>query len=66
MKIKHSLEFETEFTGDYGNSIIATYPEEFLKDMLTSLLREVVAPRLQPILDEINENGTWAILRVAE
>lgn len=66
MKIKHSLEFETEFTGDYGNSIVATYPEEFLKDMLTSLLREVVAPRLKPILDEINENGTWAILRVAE
>lgn len=66
MKIKHSLEFETEFIGDYGNSIVATYPEEFLKEMLVSMLHELVVPRLQPALDELNDNGSWAILRVAD
>lgn len=66
MKIKHSLEFETEFTGDYGSHIIATYPEEFLKQMLVSMLHDLVVPEIQPVLDKINENGSWAILRVAE
>lgn len=66
MKIKHSLEFETEFLGEYGSNIVATYPEEFLKEMLVSMLHELVVPRLQPALDELNENSSWAILRVAE
>lgn len=66
MKIKHSLEFETEFIGEYGNHIVTAYPEEFLKQMLVSMLHDLVVPRIQPVLDEINDGGSWAILRVAE
>lgn len=66
MKIKHSLEFETEFIGEHGSHIVATYPEEFLKQMLVSLLHELVVPRIQPVIDEINDGGSWAILRVAK
>ena len=66
MKIKHSLDFETEFIGDYGSHIVSTYPEEFLKQMLVSMLHDLVVPEIQPVLDKINENGSWAILRVAE
>lgn len=66
MKIRHSLDFETEFIGEYGNQIVATYPEEFLKQMLVSMLHDLVVPRIQPVLDEINDGGSWAILRVAE
>ncbi len=66
MKIKHSLEFETEFMGEYGSHIVATYSEEMLRSLLVSLLHDLVVPRIQPVLDEINENGSWAILRVAE
>jgi len=66
MKIKHSLEFETEFIGEYGSHIVATYSEEMLRSLLVSLLHDLVVPRIQPVLDEINENGSWAILRVAK
>lgn len=66
MKIKHSLEFETEFMGEYGSHIVETYSEEMLRSLLVSLLHDLVVPRIQPVLDEINENGSWAILRVAE
>jgi hypothetical protein len=34
--------------------------------MLESMLKELVGSRLQPILDEINANGSYAILKVAE
>lgn len=66
MKIKHSLDFETEFIGDYGSHIVSTYPEEMLKSLLVSMLHDLVVPEIQPVLDKINENGSWAILRVAE
>jgi hypothetical protein len=36
------------------------------KTMLEGLLKEVLAPRIQPALDEINENGSYAILKVAD
>ena len=34
-------------------------------EMLEGMLKELVGSRLQPILDEINENGSYAILKVA-
>ena len=34
--------------------------------MLESMLKELLAPRIQPALDEINANGSYAILKVAE
>jgi hypothetical protein len=34
--------------------------------MLESMLKELLAPRIQPALDEINERGTYAILKVAD
>jgi hypothetical protein len=30
------------------------------------MLRDLLAPKLQPILDHINENGSYAILKVAD
>ena len=34
--------------------------------ILESMLYSELAPRIQPVLDEINERGTFAILKVAE
>jgi hypothetical protein len=34
--------------------------------MLESMLKELLAPRIQPALDEINKNGSYAILKVAD
>jgi hypothetical protein len=34
--------------------------------MLEGMLKELVGSRLGPILDEINANGSYAILKVAD
>jgi len=34
--------------------------------LLESMLKDLLAPKLAPVLDEINERGTYAILKVAE
>jgi hypothetical protein len=34
--------------------------------MLESMLKDLIAPKLGPILDEINANGSYAILKVAD
>jgi hypothetical protein len=67
IKVEHSLKFVTEFD--------ETHPvaQQFLRldeisqiAMLESMLKDLIAPRIQPALDEINERGTYAILKVAE
>ena len=34
--------------------------------MLEGMLKELLAPALKPALDEINKNGSYAILKVAD
>jgi hypothetical protein len=66
-KVEHSLRFVTEFD--------ETHPiaQQFLqldKDsqilILESMLKDLIAPAIKPTLDEVNERGTYAILKVAE
>ena len=45
---------------------IKNMPESYVKIIFEQMLKDLVAPRLAPILDELNENGTFAILRLAE
>jgi hypothetical protein len=66
MIVEHNLKFVTEFKE--GHPI--THQVEMLDEhtritMLEGMLKELVGSRLQPILDEINENGSYAILKVA-
>ena len=67
VKIEHSLKFVTEFD--------ETHPiaQQFLRldevsqiHMLESMLKDLLTPRIQPALDEINANGSYAILKVAD
>lgn len=66
-KVEHSLRFVTEFDEnhpvakqflqlDKGSQIL----------ILESMLKELIAPAIKPALDEINANGSYAILKVAE
>ena len=67
MKIEHNLKFVTEFAE--GHPVTATMlalPEQLRIAMLESMLKELIAPKLGPILDEINAGGSYAILKVAE
>jgi hypothetical protein len=67
IKIEHSLKFVTEVdeTHPVGMRLLAL-SEEMQIAMLEGMLRELVAPKIQPVLDEINEHGTYAILKVAK
>ena len=67
IKVEHSLNFVTEFdeTHPVGKSALSI-PHSDLVEMLEGMLKELVAPKLGPILDEINARGTYAILKVAE
>jgi len=67
MKIEHNLKFVTEFAEGHPVTIqMSNLSESMRVTMLESMLKELVGPRLQPILDEINAGGSYAILKVAE
>lgn len=66
-KVEHSLRFVTEFD---ENHPVAKQFLQLDKDsqilILESMLKELIAPAIKPALDEINANGSYAILKVAE
>jgi hypothetical protein len=36
------------------------------KEMLESMLKDLLVPAITPVIAHLNENGTYAILKVAE
>ena len=67
MLIEHNLKFVTDFQDDHPvTAQMLNLPEPMRIEMLEGMLKELVAPKLKPILDEINAGGSYAILKVAE
>ena len=67
MLVEHNLKFVTEFADNHPvTATMLSLPEDTRIFMLESMLKDLIAPRLQPILDEINAGGSYAILKVAE
>lgn len=66
-KIEHSIKFVTEFdeTHPVAQQALAI-PHSDLVAMLEQMLKELVVPALGPVIEEINKNGSYAILKVAE
>jgi hypothetical protein len=67
VQIEHSLKFVTEVdeTHPVGMQLLAL-SEEMRIVLLEGMLKELLAPRIQPAIDELNERGSYAILKVAE
>jgi hypothetical protein len=67
VKVEHNLKFVTEVdeTHPVGMTLMAL-SDSMRIEMLESMLKELLAPKIQPALDEINANGSYAILKVAE
>jgi hypothetical protein len=67
VKIEHNLKFVTEVdeTHPIGMQLLAL-ENEMQITLLEGMLKELLAPKIQPVLDELNERGTYAILKVAE
>jgi hypothetical protein len=67
MKIEHNLKFVTEFKEGHPITMqMSALPESMRVTMLEGMLKDLVGSRLQPILDEINAGGSYAILKVAD
>ncbi|CAB4158012.1 hypothetical protein UFOVP694_80 [uncultured Caudovirales phage] len=67
MLIEHSLKFVTDFKDDHPvTAQMLNLPESMRIELLESMLKDLLTPRLKPILDEINAGGSYAILKVAE
>ena len=67
IKIPHSLNFVTEVdeTHPVGMQLLAL-SEEMRVTMLEGMLKEFLVPFIQPEIERLNENGSYAILKVAE
>ena len=67
VEIKHSLHFVTvvDETHPIGMQLV-NLETSMRREMLESMLKELLTPRIQSALDEINAGGSYAILKVAE
>ena len=67
VQIEHSLKFVTEVdeTHPVGKQLLAL-SEEMRIALLEGMLKELLAPAIQPAIDHLNENGSYAILKVAD
>jgi len=66
-KVEHSLKFVTEFDETHPTARLAlSIPHSELIAMLEGMLKDLLVPALIPVIDEINKNGSYAILKVAE
>jgi hypothetical protein len=66
ISIEHNLKFVTEFDETHPVSQQFLALDEVSQIMLLeSMLKDLLAPALEPKLKEINERGSYAILKVA-
>jgi hypothetical protein len=65
ISIEHNLKFVTEFdeTHPVAQRALAL-PQSELVTMLEGMLKDLLVPTLLPEINKINENGSYAILKV--
>ena len=63
--IQHSLQFVTELdeTNPTAQRLLAL-PETMQIAMLEGMLKDLLAPTLKPAIDKLNENNSFATLKV--
>ena len=64
--IKHSLKFVTELdeTNETAQRLLSL-PKEMQTTLLEQMLKDLVAPSLKSIIDELNAGNSYATLKVA-
>jgi hypothetical protein len=67
VEIKHSLHFITQVdeTHPIGKQLLELENEMRIA-MLEGMLKDLLVPALVPVIDKINENGSYAILKVVK
>jgi len=65
--IQHSLHFITEVDETHPTAMqLLQLDSKVQIQFLESMLKDLLVPALKPVLDEVNEGNSWAILKVAE
>jgi hypothetical protein len=66
VNIEHSLKFITEVdeTHPIGMQLLAL-EKEMQVAMLEGMIKELLVPAITPVIADLNENGSYAILKVA-
>jgi hypothetical protein len=63
--IKHSIKLETVLDENHETSKrLLALPTPLRTTMLNQMVSDLVVPKLEPILEELNKNGSYAILKV--
>jgi hypothetical protein len=67
VEIKHSLNFVTLVDENHpvGKQLLAL-SDEMQVTMLEGMLKELLIPAIQPAIDILNQNGSYAILKVVK
>jgi len=66
-KVPHCLKFVTELDESHPTAMRFLQLEATQQvEMLESMLKDLIVPNIMPTIDHFNENGSWAILKVAE
>jgi hypothetical protein len=67
VEIKHSLHFVTQVdeTHPIGKQLL-DLENEMRIAMLEGMLKDLLVPALLPVIEQINENGSYAILKVVK
>jgi len=65
--IKHSIKLETvlDENSEVGMRLLSL-PAKVRNTMLNEMVNDLLVPRIEPILEELNENGSYAILKVRQ
>jgi hypothetical protein len=65
VEIQHSLNFVTQFdeTHPVAKQALAI-PHSELVAMLEGMLKDLLVPAILPTIEDINKNGSYAILKV--
>jgi hypothetical protein len=65
VEIQHSLNFVTQFDENHPIAKQAlALPHSELVTLLEGMLKDLLVPTLLPEINKINENGSYAILKV--
>jgi hypothetical protein len=65
--IKHSIKLETvvDEKSEVGMRMLAL-PTVLRNAMLNQMVNDLLVPKIEPILEELNKNGSYAILKVRQ
>jgi hypothetical protein len=65
--IKHSIKLETVLDEKHEVAMrMLALPTPLRNAMINQMVNDLLVPKIEPILEELNKNGSYAILKVRQ